>query len=193
MVRVLLYCLCTLLFSGCSQQPQKSLKKDISSDVVVAKNVSSDESIYSPINYKLAERDESEKNLIKTVRCKLEAGSRRADSFTQELEAKLIDIPIPLSAKPLLDYYTAGSDLPIDLLGYNVSMELEDVLKFYEHEMERLGWQRLAFCTGFETLLTFSKPDRLCSISIRPQSTKFGKSRNVHDVIISLGKKEARY
>jgi hypothetical protein len=88
--------------------------------------------------------------------------------IVREQEARLSDIPIPLEANPLP--YVIDDSLTTEhmMLGYDCSLDHDAVINFYDQEMERNGWQKTAEYKGFETLLNFSKPQRFCSISIRP-------------------------
>ncbi len=102
-------------------------------------------------------------------------------------EAKQADIPIPMSATSLSRQYYADADRV--MLGYrDYTLSPQDLVTFYEQEMERLGWRSIFAVSGYESMLQFAKPDRLCIVSIRPQSG--GKS--VEWVISAgfLGKKD---
>lgn len=84
-------------------------------------------------------------------------------------EAKQADIPIPLSAKPLSHHYYVDADRV--MLGYrDTTLSSEDLISYYEQEMERLGWRSIFAVMGTEAVLQFEKPGRLCIVSIRPQS-----------------------
>ena len=184
-----------LLFSGCDKQQPKKVKNKSSSSYswVTDRAFDAEPPLYSPIVYQSSEQREIDNLEAKSTIRNQKGIAKNSTGFVEELEAKLIDIPIPLSAKPLMRYYSSERDMNTEILGYNVLMELKDVLDFYVQEMERLGWQRIGFCSGFESLITFTKPDKLCSISIREGRTKSGKALHGFDVIISIGKKEAGY
>lgn len=51
---------------------------------------------------------------------------------------------------------------------YTTSMTEQDVIHFYEQQMERLGWELIAQSTTQNYLLHFSKPIQLCSILVQP-------------------------
>ncbi len=85
-------------------------------------------------------------------------------------EAKQADIPIPVSATSLSRQYHVDADRV--MLGYrDYTLSPQDLVTFYEHEMERLGWRSIFAVSGYESVLQFEKPDRLCIVSIRPHST----------------------
>jgi len=88
-------------------------------------------------------------------------------------EAKLLDIPLSVSAKPLSRYYHVD-DIAI-MLGYrDYTHSIQELVTFYTQEMERLGWCGTAAVCGYESMLQFSKPNRWCIVSIRsPSSGKY--------------------
>ncbi len=103
-------------------------------------------------------------------------------------EAKQADIPIPMSAISLSRQYHVDADQV--MLGYrDYTLSPQAIITFYEHEMERLGWRFVFAVSGYESMLQFEKPDRLCIVSIRPHSA----SRYVEWVIATgfLGKKDS--
>ncbi len=102
-------------------------------------------------------------------------------------EAKQADIPIPLSATSLSRQYHVDADRV--MLGYrDYTLSPQKLVTFYEHEMERLGWCSIFAVSGYESMLQFAKPDRLCIVSIRPQNGR----KSVEWVISTgfLGKKD---
>ena len=96
-------------------------------------------------------------------------------------EAKLTDIPIPVASKPIKEY--CSSENGTIILGYHSSVSIEDLISFYQHEMERFGWEYGAQLKGNEVLLNFEKPNRVCSISIRPYIHQ-------NDIVIFTGLKD---
>ncbi len=89
--------------------------------------------------------------------------------INRQQEAKLTDIPIPLTTKFIPGYGISGETLS---LGYTTDLTSQQIEQFYLDEMEKSGWQLRAQCTGYEQLLHFETPDRICSISIRPNIEK---------------------
>lgn len=100
-------------------------------------------------------------------------------------EAKMRDIPIPLSAKPLPEYF--DPDNPIVMLGYEDStLSPAGIEDFYTKEMERLGWKSEEQFIGHESLLRFTNPQqRSCLISIR-----FDYERQCTSFVIATGAKD---
>ena len=90
-------------------------------------------------------------------------------AYSQEQEAKLLDIPLPLAIEPL-KAYAAASEHAVDtvMLGYASTDDTETLMQFYTVEMERLGWQQSGSFDGYEQLLCFTKPSRQCVVSLRP-------------------------
>ncbi|MCX5922278.1 MAG: hypothetical protein NTX86_03045 [Candidatus Dependentiae bacterium] len=115
---------------------------------------------------------------------------RVVDTLPVYREAKLDDIPIPLSAF-LQSYDPKKSSTLVDsiMLTYTVFLSRNDIMLFYDREMERLGWQKLAFVNDEEALLLFSKPTKVCSISLRSNSDE----RKGIIMVIITGKKEIGY
>ena len=89
--------------------------------------------------------------------------------YIHQYEAKLADIPIPLHAKPLSLSYIDDERIMRNLtLEYRIRMSSHDLLTFYEHEMERLGWHRVNFFGNTYYVCTFKKPNRSCALFIEP-------------------------
>jgi hypothetical protein len=88
-------------------------------------------------------------------------------SSLQEVEAFepfLFDIPIPLQAMQPVKF-NGVSDQNVSY-SYCVPLTRDHVISYLTCEMERLGWQQLACVEGESTLLTYSKPKRICSFEI---------------------------
>lgn len=85
------------------------------------------------------------------------------------LEAKFSDIPIPLGSEPIYDLFKESpvNDKSI-LLGYANKAVQSDLCGFFRTEFLRLGWNFMGSLQGVESILTFEKPDRICSVSLRP-------------------------
>ena len=118
----------------------------------------------------------STKKLVDTkeVALKSPANLQLSDDIVRLQEAKMGDIPIPLSATPLPDYFDPSSSSIV--LGYSDKLlSLEQIKQFFMQELERSGWLlKEQFCTAHESLIRFKKPHRICIISIRQQDPKMG-------------------
>lgn len=87
--------------------------------------------------------------------------------LSDEYEARLIDIAIPFGAR-LLDAYTDNENKNNEMVfSYVTPMSMEQVVAFYNEQMERLGWSCARHVRGHEQLLLFERPDRSCSITLR--------------------------
>lgn len=93
----------------------------------------------------------------------------RTSDFVQQ-EARLTDVPIPLNAKPIPQYlWIDDKESAGVMLAYIIPASARNtIVSFYSQEMERFGWEQIAFFNAPEQLLIFQKPGRICSISLRP-------------------------
>jgi hypothetical protein len=96
-------------------------------------------------------------------------------SELERIEAKLADVPLPL--KTLLEPQQvsfSAVDATATMRIYQARLTADELVLFYQQEMERMGWKQLLFFVGQESLLVFERPTRSCVISIRPgkQSTE---------------------
>jgi hypothetical protein len=108
----------------------------------------------------------------------------------RQRQAQLVDIPVPLNVKPLPDFFVQGSATSHQAcsLGYTVELSTDQVLSFYQQEMERHGWRLMASGrAGQEALEYFVKPDRFCSVSIRPHVGKSNHKKEVVEIVIFTG------
>jgi hypothetical protein len=89
--------------------------------------------------------------------------------FVRQQEARLIDIPIPLHAKPEPKYcWIDEAESASVMLSYTFVTSPHDIASFYIKEMERSGWDQIMCLDACEYMLIFEKPGRVCSISLRP-------------------------
>jgi hypothetical protein len=133
---------------------------------------------------------EFKNNSKKLTLRKAKAGDQEAVHTIHELEAKLTDIPIPMQAIPL--FSATDQDKQLDTfqelcLGYHSELESDEIIKFYNAEMERLGWQQKGIFVQPEALLIFEKPHKICAISIR---SKKNSSATHTCLFIFLGQKK---
>ncbi len=109
--------------------------------------------------------------------------------FIHQQEAKHSDIPIPLNASPIPDYFNKDNKNTTAIMAYSIPISVQEVALFYTLEMERLGWQQVACFDSEETLLSFEKPGHICTVSIRPCTKKSRKNKQV-ELFIFTGVKE---
>jgi hypothetical protein len=107
------------------------------------------------------------------------AGMADQTAYNPEIQAKLYDIPTMVGSVSIELEKTIHPDLVEGLLeegqimlGFLCQYDQEMVANFYNFEMENVGWQRIACIKGFETILVFQKPKKICIISIRSLSSK---------------------
>lgn len=94
----------------------------------------------------------------------------------RQIEARLIDIPIPVTS------VATGASVDsrgAKLLVYSSTLSSDNIKEFYIQEMERFGWQKEDVFEGAELLLQFKKPQRVCSVSVRPTKKTWNRSKNV--------------
>lgn len=105
----------------------------------------------------------------------------------REQEARLTDIPTPLNAKPVPNYFWMDKKESAGvMLGYSVTASPQEIVSFYSQEMERFGWDQIAYFDACEHLLIFEKPGRVCSISLRPVDSLVNRSINHSDTILLI-------
>lgn len=96
-------------------------------------------------------------------------------------EAKRADIPFPIPSVPIPQRNWADGDTVV--LGCRTSLSADEVTLFYCREMERLGWLCIKRFSGYEELLSFEKPSRICIVSIR-------SIRDKTDIMVFTGYRE---
>jgi hypothetical protein len=101
---------------------------------------------------------------------------------SKHLEAKLYDVPVLLNAQLVQNINNTACVDESSIVSYEVPVDHEQASLFYQEEMERLGWWQTAAFKGSESLLNFEKPNKYCSVSIRPL-------KKISRVIIFIGQK----
>jgi hypothetical protein len=134
--------------------------------------------------------DKQSSNQNKYLRKKIKPNQFTGIDFIHQQEAKHSDIPIPLNAFPIPDYFNQNNTKnAAAVMGYTIPLSTQEVTLFYTLEMERLGWQQVAYFDNLETLLSFEKPGHICTVSIRPCTKKLRKNKQV-EFLIFTGLKE---
>jgi hypothetical protein len=85
----------------------------------------------------------------------------------KQQEARLYDIPIMMHAYPDYAYQDECKDDYSTFVAYTVPDTCDGVQSYYVQNMERYGWQHAASVDGYEKILVFEKPQKLCIISLR--------------------------
>lgn len=104
----------------------------------------------------------------------------------RQAEAHLVDMPFPVGGV-LLPAHNKDKSEPNSsaILTYCVSTTREALIRFYEKEMIRLGWNKLAQSSGDEELLIFETPSKIAIIQMRPKKIKKGWKQN-KKIILTL-------
>lgn len=101
---------------------------------------------------------------------------------SKHLEARLYDVPVLLNAQLVQNINNTASVDESSIISYESEVSFDAIALYYQEEMERLGWWQTAAFKGSEILLNFEKPNKYCSISIRP-------FKKLSRVIIFIGQK----
>lgn len=98
----------------------------------------------------------------------------------RRLEAKYSDLPIPLNAVPIPAHcvYNPADNEQIKL-AYHCSDTIDSIGLFFDQMME--GWQEIGRFAGDELLIIYQRPDRWCSILIKPNNLK-----NIPNLIVYM-------
>ncbi len=92
-------------------------------------------------------------------------------SQVRQLEAKHADLPIPMNAVPIPAQCVWDIEPTEQLkLAYRCPSAPAEIATFYDQRME--GWQEVDRFSGAELLINYHRPDRWCSVFIRPISNK---------------------
>jgi len=84
----------------------------------------------------------------------------------QEIIAKFADLPdAPFQTKLQKISKLDESHEQLQIF-YTFTMPKQDLISFYQQQMERLGWELFAESNAQDCLMHYSKPQQLCSILI---------------------------
>ncbi len=85
--------------------------------------------------------------------------------FAREMIAKFSDIPdAPLQVT--LESLQVSQDQHQMQAVYTMMMTAQDVVNFYEQQMEWLGWEEIAQSTLQDIVVHYRKPGKMCSIVV---------------------------
>jgi hypothetical protein len=102
--------------------------------------------------------------------CKSPSYHQKKYNAWSEQEARLYDIPVLINSQPV--NVVSDDETKPSGFSYCAGTSLEDAVIFYEHEMERLGWQLFSKFDAEEVLLVFEKPTKISAISFRPKKNQ---------------------
>jgi predicted phosphoadenosine phosphosulfate sulfurtransferase len=84
----------------------------------------------------------------------------------QEIIAKFADLPDAPFQVQLQKIAVSSEDHDQLQVFYTVTMPAQELIAFYQQQMERLGWELLAESTTQDWLMHYVKPHQVCSILI---------------------------
>lgn len=155
--------LCVVVLSGCGGTKKVIHNPDVAS-------VQSDpNSCDIALVYK--EQSRKEAALSSVRRIIVTDDQSAADNTVRRLEARSIDLAIPMGVTPLEKYINCTEDGDF-CLAYASDMSLSDLSDFFQKEMERLGWQKKAQYEHHEQLIVYEKPGKIVIVSLRPSIKK---------------------
>jgi hypothetical protein len=102
----------------------------------------------------------------------------------RQSEAQMADMPLPVggalvpAVTKIDDVAPSNATCRGSILTYRVTTTRESLVQFYEEEMMRFGWNKLAQSSGDEEILIFESPSKVAIIQMRPEKSKKGWKRN---------------
>jgi hypothetical protein len=83
--------------------------------------------------------------------------------LTQEELARLHDLSFPLRVEPRNLLMTDAQMV----FSYTTELSEDELITFYHAQMDYLGWEEQAVVKAPESCLMFTKPSKLCTITLR--------------------------
>lgn len=95
------------------------------------------------------------------------------EALLAQLEAQLIDIPVPLSSEPVFFDGFMCQTVEQGMLRYRAPLSIAELILWYSDQMELLGWQKVCVIEqdAFKYAL-FEKPTRVCTLSLEQTKNK---------------------
>lgn len=84
----------------------------------------------------------------------------------QEIIARCSDLPDTPFQVQLKKIIVAPENHDQMQIFYTTTLSVQDIIFYYEQQMERLGWQLLAQSKLQDAFLCYGKPEKFCSILI---------------------------
>lgn len=109
----------------------------------------------------------SGRRISKQVAAPVKQHNQGTGELVGQLEAKLYDVPVPFHEAPgkLLSDFNDAPDTIV--ISYTTRMLKPQLIELYQQEMERFGWQEMAYFNADDSLLVFKKPQRWTSVLIK--------------------------
>ncbi len=170
-MHVLVFCSVVLcVFTGCVQQgSQQKNKRTV--------HATQQTTLVTPSTELSAQSHEDECAFFSsTPRRSKKRSHCSAAELVKQYEARLFDVPVLVTS---VAKRGCVDEQGKKMLEYTSKTPVDDVKNFYMQEMERFGWQQEYIFEGNELLLHFKKPQRFCSISIRPVGRSFASSKRI--------------
>ena len=115
---------------------------------------------------------------------------KRDKHFVQDLsindakikEAKYSDVPLPVGYDLISLVKNSDFRKKTDFICYVGNLPEDDVIKYYQSNMEQFGWEILDLSNEHEGLLFCNKPRRYCVVSVRKNDNlckKYSKKNSV--------------
>ncbi len=83
--------------------------------------------------------------------------------LTTEEQARIHDIPFPLQVQPRKLLLNESQMV----IAYTSQFPQDELVSFYHKGMDYWGWEELGIVSSDESCLTFAKPSKLCTITLR--------------------------
>jgi hypothetical protein len=128
--------------------------------------------------------DEANQRMAQAAQKQSQPNSLASDEQVRLFEAKLSDVPIPMGAKPIKQYFDAAKiDSREMVLGYISEQSCEELALFYVAYMEQFDWRMVSSFSGIEQLFVFEKPAQTCVVSLRAQEGWFYQGGHTQIII----------
>ena len=158
------------VFTGCVQQEKQQKNKRTA-------HATQQTTLVTPSTELSAQSDQDECAFFSSVPSRSRKRSHCSSAeLVKEYEARLFDVPVLVTS---VAKRGSVDEQGGKLLEYTSKTPVEDVKNFYIQEMERFGWQQEYIFEGNELLIHFKKPQRFCSVSIRPVGRSFASSKRI--------------
>ena len=133
--------------------------------------------------------DEAHHRIAQSGQKKSQPTSLASDEQVRLFEAKLADVPVPMGAKPIKQYFDAATiDSREIVLGYASEQSCAELADFYVAYMEQFDWRMISSFSGIEHLFVFEKLDQTCVVSLRMQEGWFYQGGHTQIIIFLAAK-----
>ncbi len=166
--KFLIHVLLVLGFSACSQRK-----------MIVEEYEVQDTKLITPSRHANYQQDQLSKDTTSLQVSSLETIT------VDVLEAQLTDVSFPFKPARFVKAQVQGDVFYIE---YKTPLRYQQVIRFYQEQMELLGWTELLNVESYEICLVFKKGKRLCVLSVRPTYKKRWYESSEQTIIITVEK-----